>query len=151
MLARLRRQIETLLAADATSADQSRDQAVRLATATLMAEVARADDVLDTREIAILKHRLIEQFELDEATARDVVNDGLDSAEDLVSLQGFTRTLHESLEASEKAGIIDTLWQIAYADGSLDKHEDALIAQIGELLYVPRAEVLRAKARHEPD
>ncbi|MEL7023872.1 MAG: TerB family tellurite resistance protein [Pseudomonadota bacterium] len=146
MLAHLRRQIEQLLRADRSAADPTaRETGVRLATATLMAEVARADDVLDTRELAALKQRLQTQFELDEQTAATVVNDGLESSEESVSLQGFTRTLHEHLDADEKTRIIDMLWEVAFADGELDKHEDALIAQIGELMYVPRSEVLRLK------
>ncbi|MEL6301276.1 MAG: TerB family tellurite resistance protein [Pseudomonadota bacterium] len=148
MLSRLKRQIEQLLATDAGSADNGREQGVRLATATLMAEVARADDVLDTRELATLKTRLQTQFDLNEDTARDVLNDGLDSSEDLVSLQGFTRTLHEALSEHEKSSVIDMLWSVAFADGSLDKYEDALVSQIGELMYVPRSEVLRLKSKH---
>ena len=148
MLSRLKRQIEQLLATDVGAADHDREAGVRLATATLMAEVARADDVLDTRELAMLKTRLRAQFDLDAVTARDVLNDGLDSSEDLVSLQGFTRTLHEALSEQEKSSIIDMLWSVAFADGSLDKYEDALVAQIGELMYVPRSEVLRLKSKH---
>ncbi|MEL7310869.1 MAG: TerB family tellurite resistance protein [Pseudomonadota bacterium] len=148
MLAQLRKQIEQLLRADGPTPDPAaRETGVRLATATLMAEVARADDVLDTRELAALKQRLQKQFDLDEQTAATVVNDGLESSEESVSLQGFTRTLHEQLDSDEKAHIIDMLWEVALADGELDKHEDALIAQIGELMYVPRSEVLRLKAR----
>lgn len=148
MLSQLRKQIEQLLLANSETADpDARETGVRLATATLMAEVARADNVLDTRELAALKDRLQAQFELDEATAAAVVNEGLESSEASVSLQGFTRTLHERLDPNEKARIIDMLWEVALADGELDKHEDALIAQIGELMYVPRSEVLRLKAR----
>ena len=145
VLATLRRQIEGLLAGDAAGGTEDREAAIRLATATLMAEVARADHVLDVRELAELRRALQQQFALSDAQTQLIVDEGLKESESAVSLQGFTRPLHEALTADEKAGIVDMLWRVAAADGQLDKHEDALIAKIGELLYVPRSEVLRLK------
>ncbi|MEM7611799.1 MAG: TerB family tellurite resistance protein [Pseudomonadota bacterium] len=146
MLSALKKHIETLLVPDANGDNSARrEHGIRLATATLMAEVARADDVLDVRELAQLSDLLRERFSLTEDETRMIVNDGLRESEQSVSLQGFTRPLHEALTADEKSGIIRMLWQVAGADGTLDKHEDALIARLGELLYVPRSEVLRQK------
>lgn len=146
MLSALKQRIEELLSGrsgDDAAAD--REAAIRLATATLMAEVARADRVLDVREISVLRDLLRSHFALSEEETRMIVDDGLEQAEHAVSLQGFTRPLHESLSDDEKAHVIDMLWRVAAADGELDKHEDALIGKIGELLYVPRSEVLRLK------
>ena len=148
MLASLRRRIEQLLQQPGDASAEGRELGVRLATATLLAEVARADQVLDVRELDTLRRSLRERFALDDTLVAAIVNDGLESSEEAVSLQGFTRTLHEALDAEEKARIIGMLWQVAYADGDLDKYEDALIAQIGELMYIPRSEVLRLKAVH---
>lgn len=150
MLQALRKQIETLLLDTGEDKEQSRADGMRLATAALLAEVANADRVLDTRELSELGDLLRERFTLTETQTRDIVNDGLAAAEDAVSLQGFTRTLHESLTDAEKSDIVAMMWTVAFADGELDKHEDATIAKIGELLYVPRSEVLRLKAAAAP-
>ena len=37
------------------------------------------------------------------------------------------------------------LWQVAFADGQLDKYEDALILRISDLLHVSRGLVMRLK------
>ena len=146
MLGALKRRIEDLLSGRSEGdAAADREAAIRLATATLMAEVARADRVLDVRELAVLRELLQSHFALSEEETRMVVDDGLEEAEHAVSLQGFTRPLHEALSVDEKAHVIDMLWRVAAADGELDKHEDTLIGKIGELLYVPRSEVLRLK------
>jgi len=50
------------------------------------------------------------------------------------------------MTAEQKARLIAGMWQVAYADGELDMHEDALILKVGDLLYVPRSEVMRLKA-----
>ena len=46
---------------------------------------------------------------------------------------------------ADKARIVSLLWQIAYADGRLDKYEDSLVLKISDLLYVSRARVMRLK------
>lgn len=146
VLQALKKQIELLLSGqDGQDAAADRERAVRLATATLMAEVARADRVLDTRELSALRDSLRHHFALSDEEAQMIVDEGLAEAEHAVSLQGFTRPLHETLSEAEKSRVIDMLWRVAAADGELDKHEDALITKIGALLYVPRSEVLRLK------
>ncbi|MEM7450718.1 MAG: TerB family tellurite resistance protein [Pseudomonadota bacterium] len=146
MLTALKKQIEVLLSGnDSADTEADRQHGIRLATATLMAEVARADRVFDTRELSALREGLQRHFGLTDEETAMVVDAGLEEAEAAISLQGFTRPLHEALSAVEKAQIVDMLWRVAAADGELDKHEDALIGKIGELLYVPRSEVLRLK------
>jgi uncharacterized tellurite resistance protein B-like protein len=39
------------------------------------------------------------------------------------------------------------LWQVAYADGSLDPYEEALVRKIADLIYVPHREFIQAKHR----
>lgn len=145
MLLAIKKKIDDLLTGNEEHPAGDREQAVKLATAALLAEVARADKVLDVRELATLRDSLREQFSLSEEETRLIVNEGISESEHSVSLQGFTRPLHEELNADEKSAIVDMLWRVAAADGELDKYEDALIAKIGELLYVPRSEVLRLK------
>jgi uncharacterized tellurite resistance protein B-like protein len=66
-------------------------------------------------------------------------------AEELVSLHEFTQLLHGHLTEEEKAAIVGMLWQIAYADGKLDKYENSLVLKISDLLYVSRGRVMRLK------
>ena len=145
MLLAIKKKIDGLLAEQQRDDSEQREYGIRLATATLMAEVARADKVLDVRELAELRDLLRERFALSDEETAQIVNDGISESEHSVSLQGFTPPLHEALTDDEKSAIVDMLWRVAAADGELDKHEDALIAKIGELLYVPRSEVLRLK------
>ena len=146
MLRSLKTKIEALLTGGGEQTEAQRQEGIRLATAALLAEVANADRVLDARELSELGALLRDKFSLSSTEMRDIVNEGLEAADDAVSLQGFTRTLHEALTDEEKSHIVGMMWSVAFADGELDKYEDALIAKVGELLYVPRSEVLRLKA-----
>ncbi len=138
--------IETISApvdVDASSAD--REAALRLATAVLMIDVARADHVFDESEFDSVLKLVEAHFGLTPQQAAELVNTAGDAAEELVSVYEFTQLLHEHLGEDEKARIISLLWQIAFADGRLDKFEDSLVLKISDLLYVSRGLVMRLK------
>ena len=124
---------------------QDRAAALRLATAVLMIDVARADHVFEESEFDRVLQLVQAHFDLDPQDAAELVNDASDEADDLVSAYDFTSVLHKHLDEEEKARIVGMLWQIAYADGELDKYENSLVLKISDLLYVSRARVMRLK------
>lgn len=124
---------------------EDRESALRMATAVLMLEVARADYVFEESEFDQVLKLIETHFGLAPEEAAALVNRAGDKAEDLVSVHEFTQLLHENLDEKEKARIVTLLWQIAYADGRLDKYEDSLVLKISDLLYVSRGLVMRLK------
>ena len=135
--------ISTPESGGANGADRA--AALRLATAVLMIDVARADHVFEESEFDRVLQLVQAHFDLDPQDAAELVNDASDEADDLVSAYDFTSVLHKHLDEEEKARIVGMLWQIAYADGELDKYEDSLVLKISDLLYVNRAKVMRLK------
>lgn len=130
---------------DASQSAPSRDEAIRLATAVLMVDVAQADDVFDESEFDRVLALVEKHFQLEPQLAAELVNKASEEAEDLVSLHSFTDILHRHLAEHEKARIVELLWQVAFADGSLDKYEDSLVLKISDLLHVSRGAVMRLK------
>ncbi len=124
---------------------QSRETAIRMATATLMIDIARADHVFEESEFDRVLELVASHFELDAEQAAELVVAASEKAEDLVSVHEFTELLHEHLDENEKSRIVALLWQIAYADGRLDKYEDSLVLKISDLLHVSRGRVMRLK------
>ena len=122
-----------------------REAAIRMATAVLMIDVARADHVFDESEFNRVLQLLATHFGLSAEDAAELVNLASDKAEELTSAYEFTSVLHQHLDADEEARIVGLLWQIAYADGQLDKYEDSLVLKISDLLHVSRARVMRLK------
>jgi uncharacterized tellurite resistance protein B-like protein len=110
-----------------------------------MVDVARADHSFDESEFDSLLRLLESHFELSPDQAAALVNRAGEKADDMISLYEFTQLLHKHLDAREKARIVSLLWQIAYADGRLDKYEDSLVLKISDLLYVSRGRVRRLK------
>jgi uncharacterized tellurite resistance protein B-like protein len=136
--------VESITTTDAQTTD-SREAALRLATAVLMIDVARADYVFDESEFDQVLKLVEAHFGLTAEQAAELVIAAGDKAEDIVDIHEFTKLLHDYLTEDEKAQIVALLWQIAYADGRLDKYEDALVLKISDLLYVSRGRVMRLK------
>ena len=124
-----------------------REHALRVATALLLIEVAKADYADDLAEDAAMLDSLRQFFALDEASATLLLEEARSTADKAVELQQFTRRLHDQLSVAEKLRVVEMLWQVALADRRLDKHEDHLVRRIAELLYVPHSDLIRIRNR----
>ncbi len=138
--------VETITTTDSSVPESGdREAALRMATAVLMVDVARADHIFEESEFDRVLKLIESHFKLPPEQAVELVNMAGDQAEDLISVHELTQLLHEHLDEKEKARVISLLWQIAYADGRLDKYEDSLVLKISDLLYVSRGLVMRLK------
>ena len=124
---------------------ESREAALRSATAVLMLDVARSDHVFDESEFESVLKLVEKHCGMSPDDAAELVNAADEKAENLVSLHEFTQLLHNNLDENEKARIVGLLWKVAYADGRLDKFEDSLVRKISDLLHVSRGRRIRLK------
>ena len=123
----------------------------RLAVATLLVEIARADFEVDSSERTAIRRMLAGAYGLDPASARILVEEAERAVEEAVSLYEFTSRLNEELSPTEKVEIIEMLWRVAFADGRLDKYEEHLVRKAADLLYVPHRRFIRAKLKVEEE
>ena len=127
-----------------------REHALRVATALLLIEVAKADYAEDLAEDEAVLRSLRQFFALDDEAAALLLDEARSTADRAVELQQFTRRLHEQLSVAEKQRVVEMLWQVALADSRLDKHEDHLVRRIAELLYVSHSDLIRIRNRVRP-
>lgn len=125
------------------------EHALRVATATLLIEISRADFVEQETEIECMRQLLLEQFELNDEELDQLMQQARERADELVSLQHITRLLNQQLDQEMKIRVIEMMWQVVYADGVKDHYEEHVIRQIAELLYIPHADFI--KARHKAE
>ena len=116
--------------ADRADDPAAREHALRVATALLLIEVAKADYAEDLAEDEAMLRSLRQFFVLDDAAAALLLDEARSTADQAVELQQFTRRLHEQLSVAEKQRVVEMLWQVALADRRLDKHEDHLVRWI---------------------
>ena len=145
MLRTLRDRLSNALGQSESEGTESREHALRLATAILLIEIVRADYREDLTENEAVFAQLKQRFELTEDEALLLVQQAEHEADRAVTLQGFTRLLHEQLSAQEKHAIIEMFWRVALADDHLDKHEDHLVRKLADLLYVSHADLIRIR------
>ncbi|MEO1576545.1 MAG: TerB family tellurite resistance protein [Pseudomonadota bacterium] len=129
--------------AEDVSAD--REHVLRVATAALLVEVARADHSFDPAEQAAMLSLVAQRFGLSADETRALTDEAAEAAGDAVSVYEFAQQLHETLSVDDKSEVVNLLWQVAYADGRLDKYENSLVLKISDLMYVPRGQVMRLK------
>ena len=140
---------KTLTASDEN--DEERAHAVRLATATLLVEIMRADYEEEIAEEQAVFLQLQRYFELTDEETSLLISEAQREADFSVSLQSFTRVLHERLSVDEKHSVIEMLWRVALADSELDKHEDHLVRKVAGLLYVSHSDLIRIRNRVKSD
>jgi uncharacterized tellurite resistance protein B-like protein len=139
--------IDKTLRKDAAEAPEDRAHALRVATALLLIEVARADYAQDLTEDEAVFKQIKSFFELSSDETAMLIEEATRQADHAASLQTFTRRLHEELTMEEKLQVVEMLWQVALADQRLDKHEDHVVRKVAQLLYIPHGDLIRIRNR----
>jgi uncharacterized tellurite resistance protein B-like protein len=128
--------------------DESRDddgKELQLATATLLMEVARADNRISEGERQDVKRLIEKHYGLSPELTREIALSAEHTAQHATSLYPFTRLINHACSSEEKVQIIGILWQVTCSDGYVDKYEEYLVRKIADLLYVPHREYIRMK------
>lgn len=120
---------------------------LRRAVAALCVEVVRADFETRPEELERARQLLAQRFALSEPEAQALLARGAEESDRAVSLFRFTQLLNRNLDADAKLRLLEMLWRVAFGDGRLDKHEDALMHKLADLLYVPVTDLMLAKQR----
>jgi uncharacterized tellurite resistance protein B-like protein len=127
--------------------NRGRQNEVQLALTALLIEAAYSDDHFDQAERAIIAGLLESRFNLSRSDARALLAAGEAAATESAELFHFTRIINERLSAAARIGLVEMLWEVAYADGVLDEYEDSLLRRVGGLIYVPDRERGMARQR----
>lgn len=146
MLAAIRRFFEDRLSATSLS-QQSPEQRLQLATAALLLEVARADQAIHKLELTAVEQTITRTFQLSADAMADLIRLAEEQVRQSTSDYAFTSLVNKGFEHANKVRLVELLWEVAYADGELDKYEEHLIRRIAELIYVPHQEFIAAKLR----
>lgn len=126
-------------------ADEAAEPNEAVATALLLLELARANFEVADEETAEIRRLLAERYQLDDSALDALLTQAQLGAQRSVSLHTYLQALNQRLDADGKRALIEMLWQVAYADGVLDKHEEHLLRRLADLLYIPMSDYLQAR------
>ena len=121
------------------------EEAVRLASAVLLVEIARADTEHSQAERDLLSRQLQDRFGLQSQEAEALLTVAEQTADRSISLHEHVTEINTALDYSQKQSVLRMLWQVAYADGQLHHHEEHLLRRIADLLHLPHSDFIRAK------
>jgi uncharacterized tellurite resistance protein B-like protein len=120
---------------------------LQVAVGALLVEAARRDDVFNADEQGAIKRLLAERFELSDSDTEGLFEVAEEASARSGQLFGFTNKVVKELDESDRIHVIEMLWEVAYADGVLDAHEDAMIRRVAGLVYVSDFERGAARRR----
>jgi uncharacterized tellurite resistance protein B-like protein len=112
-----------------------------------MVEAARMDNEFSPAERAVIERLLAEHFHLAPDEVQRVMAEAEHAADRSTQLFPFTQKIVRGLNPETRAGILEMLWKVAYADGVLEPHEDMLLRRVAGLIHVPDRE--RGLARQQ--
>ena len=137
-------QIQNQLSSPSTP-PQSKEEAIRVATAGLLLEVAHADNEFNPAEEARMVSHLTTTFALSAETARELIAAADEERNQTIDHFAFTHLLRKNTTFEERMEIVRTMWRIVLADGSLTQHEEYLVRKLAELLGVEHRYMIEAK------
>jgi uncharacterized tellurite resistance protein B-like protein len=144
------RALRTLLQtgkAEVPRLEQDPQHAVRLATAALFVELMRSDfEILFAEQRQVL--RSVERtLDLTRDEAEELLEMAETAVDDSVSLYDFTQEIHGAFTLEQKVAVLEGLWRIAFADGSLSHLEEHMLRKVKGLLHIGQKDYIAAKQR----
>ena len=118
-----------------------------LAAAALLVEAALLDGHFAEKERAAILAILGRNFELSAEEAVALVAEAEKAQAEANHLVRFTRAIKDAYGPDQRAGMLEMLWDVAYADGTLHHYEANLLRRISGLLYVSDREAGAARKR----
>jgi uncharacterized tellurite resistance protein B-like protein len=126
---------------------QDTQNELNLAVAALLVEAARMDQEFGSEERATILKLLEERFGLSAAEAQSLIEAADARVQESAQYFPFTHNINQAMTAEERIQVIEMLWSVAYADGTLDPYEDQLIRQIAGLIHVTDRDRMLARQR----
>lgn len=118
---------------------------LQLATAVLLVEVMRAEpDLTDAERDAVIL-ALRRKFTLSDDEMERLLELAHETSRTAYDFQRFTRSLNERFTQPQKIAVVEAMWEVAYADHTLDAHEQHVISKVAGLLHVTHGEYIAAK------
>ena len=117
----------------------------RVAAAALLVHAVAVDGVVSERERRVLLDVLGRRFSLGEADAAALLDEAKARDDEAVDLYGFTSRMKRELDQDGRRRVVEMLWEVVYADGTVHEFEDNLVWRVAELLGVSREDRIAKK------
>ncbi|MGM0383612.1 MAG: TerB family tellurite resistance protein [Thermodesulfobacteriota bacterium] len=139
---------------DSSNQSEQLSSDIHIATCALFLEMANIDGEFSALEkeniISILKR----DFDLSDEHAARLLEASNQELKKSIDIWKFTNRINQNYSMEEKIRVVETVWDVVYADGKLDKHENYLVHKLANLLHLSHKQLIDAKLkvkRSRPD
>ncbi len=147
MIGNIKKYFTKHLTPSSRNPDSVSEHSLQMATAALLIEMMRADAEVSEHERKTITNAIRTKFSLTD----DEINALLKLAEEeLKSSTGyyqFTFLINKGFTYEQKLKVVEHLWEVAFSDRELDKHEEHMVRKIADLIYVKHRDFVDAKIR----
>jgi uncharacterized tellurite resistance protein B-like protein len=119
----------------------------RLAVTILLLEASFVDGECRPAELAKIKAAIRRQFSLTNSEADKLIDQAIQERQETVDLWQFSNQINHNFSEAQKIQIMETAWQIFYADGILDSDEDQYAHTMAKLLRLSHEQLIAAKLK----
>jgi uncharacterized tellurite resistance protein B-like protein len=127
--------------------DNVSEYSLQIATAALLVEMMRADSEIKDDERKAVTKKLQSSFGLSEEEINAMIKFAEEEIQKATGYYEFTSLINNGLSQEQKVKIIEHLWEIAFSDSLLDKHEEHMVRKIADLIHVSHKIFIDAKLR----
>ena len=120
---------------------------INLATCAILLELANADGKFNKQEKDDIIKIFKTKYNLSESEANELLKSSEAELEKSVDLWRFTNLINQNYSLEEKLKVIEIIWEVAYSDGKLEKHEDYLVHKLATLLRLNHKQLIDAKLK----
>ena len=120
---------------------------IRVATCALLIEMSNIDGEFSEPERESIISILKRNFDLSDEHAITLLKVSNGELKGSIDLWQFTNLINHNYSIEEKIRIVEMVWDVVYADGKLDKHEDYLVHKLAKLLRLTHKQLIEAKLK----
>jgi uncharacterized tellurite resistance protein B-like protein len=121
----------------------------RVAVAALLVIAAHADHKYEDSERTQIERALAARYGLDATAAAALRAEGEEAERVSFDLYRFTSRVKQHIPHEDRAAVVEAMWRVVLADGEREKHEEALMRRVTDLLGLAPRDSIEARQRVE--
>lgn len=129
------------------NSEEASEHSLQLATTALLVEMMKADTSVSDEERRAVVQTIRARFHLTDEETNELLLVAETEIRKATGYFEFTSLINKGISYEQKVKIIEHLWEIAFSDSHLDKHEEHMVRRIAGLIYVEHKDFIEAKLR----
>jgi len=127
--------------------NRAAEKDLRVAACALLLEMSLIDGASSPIEQEKVLTILRREYKISDGELESLIAESRSQLGESVDLWQFTNALNQHFSVQEKLQLIEKIWEIAYADGIVDQHEDYLVHKVADLLHLTHRQLIEAKLK----